>query len=466
MGLMRQSPLSKKLLPEQEDAAVFASSKNGSALFCEQRTGKTLITLRVVELTKAQECLFVVPLTNKHSTWTKLCGVFLKDYQVFTDWPKYKKATGKKILVVHYEELGDKKRNGRVVSRGIITKLARHKGWDLVVFDESQRLKARGSLASRCARRLRHARRRIVLSGTPIDKTPIDVWGQLRFADHTVFGDRWSDFDEKYLRPTGFMGYQRKFKEGAEEKFLRKLEKVAMRVERADLGIKEAHLTKFPVSMLGEQRRLYEKLEETAVLKIRGAKIKTPLKVTQMVKLQQLTSGFIFDEDKNITWTGSAKMRKLQWLLNRVKHRTPIVIFCRYLPEIEMIAKYCRSLFKCVEVLHGKVKDKKKDPARTRLLEKFQSGGIDVLIAQIKTGGVGVDMFASSCAIIMSRTFSYIDDDQVRARLLGLGKTERIDFFLIYVKGTIDEDIDIAVEEKCSVTKTVLKRLRRKTKWH
>lgn len=463
MGLTRRSTLSKKLLPEQEEAAVFAASKNGCALFCEQRTGKTLITLRVVELTDAQEALFVVPLTNKHTTWVKLVGVFLT-HKVFTEWEKFKKATGKKILIVHYEELGDKKRNGKVVSKGIITKLARYKNWDLVVFDESQRLKARGSLASRCARRLRHARRRIVLSGTPIDKTPIDVWAQLRFADHMIFGDKWSDFDEEYLKPTGFMGHQRKFKGGAEERFLKKLSQVAMRVERVDLGIKEAHLTKIPVRMLGEQRRLYEKLEETSVLK--NLKIKTPLKVTQMVKLQQLTSGFIFDEDKNITWTGSAKLRKFKWLLNKLRDRTPIVIFCRYLPEIEAIAEYCRTKFKRVEVLHGKVKDKKNDPRRTELLERFQSGKIDILIAQVKTGGVGVDLYRSSCAIIMSRTFSYIDDDQMRARLLGLGKTDRIDFFLIYVKGTIDEDIDIAVEAKCSVTKTVLNRLRRKKKWH
>src|SRR5205807_1251628 len=86
-----------------------------------------------------------------------------------------------------------------------VSKRMQRREWDLVIIDESQRLKARASGFSRAARRLRNqARRRLALSGTPIDDSPIDIFGQMRFADHTVLGEDFLTFAEKFCHRGGF----------------------------------------------------------------------------------------------------------------------------------------------------------------------------------------------------------------------------------------------------------------------
>jgi SNF2 family DNA or RNA helicase len=76
---------------------------------------------------------------------------------------------------------------------------AERQAWDLVVADESHKLKRPGGKGSLYFKRLRgRARHRLALTGTPMPHSPLDVYAQFRFLDASVFGPSFNAFKQKY----------------------------------------------------------------------------------------------------------------------------------------------------------------------------------------------------------------------------------------------------------------------------
>lgn len=448
----------KKLFDYQKPAAEFVLRHPGSCLFFDQGTGKTFVTLGVIE----RECenpdyqaLLVVLKTNKITTWDRALRKHLPQVNVHCsdDLDAFKKLPFPRVMLVHYEQL-TKRLTGRV----------KRLRWSFIAYDESQRLKARNSLSSRMAAQLRgSAERRVVLSGTPIDKSPVDLWAQLRFVDDTLFGSKWKEFFNRYLRKAGFMGYKHKFRAGKQELFLKRASKVCLRVDRSVLNLKGSRMHEVRFDLFGKQRELYDTLENDLVAEIgETGMVTTPLKVTLMGKLSQVTGGFVKDDDGTVHPVGRAKQRKLKAILPQLK--PPIVVFCRYIPEIHEVERILRGHYLAVKSIHGAVKDRENNRERTDILTRFQSGHIDALVCQIKTGGVGVDLFRSCNAVFYSTTFSYIDFEQAKSRLERYGQEKEVDFYYLMAQNTIDEDLLLALQNKHKVSSILFSRLQRQHK--
>jgi superfamily II DNA or RNA helicase len=211
-------------------------------------------------------------------------------------------------------------------------------------------------------------------------------------------------------------------------------------------------------------------MEEHMIAEINDdKKVIADLTITQLAKLQQITGGFIRstrgsdegqDEDHFIE--GSVKMKKLKGLLER--HNPPVIIFCKFLPEIEMIEEAIRRWYPDarIGVLTGKLKDTKTRKRRTNLLVRFQKGKIDYLISQFKTGGSGVDMFFADTGVMYSFTHSGIDNDQVFARMNHREKKTPPLMYRLVVKDSIDTDIIESLKSKLTTKGEFIKRLKKK----
>jgi superfamily II DNA or RNA helicase len=408
--------------------------------------------------------------TNLRSTWEKFLSAHLPLYTIFFDWIAYRdhqRAFHKKngrydhcILLINYEALGKKvTKSKKLVDR------FNDFGFDMVIYDEVQKNKARNSANSRYARRLRNVPYRLGLSGTPMDATPNDLWAVMRFIDYRVLGLQWGEYSRFFTKPAGYMGYKRKFNVRLHDVYVARIKPFVYRVTKQEAGIEPAVVKYVPVEMGRYQQRKYDELEADMMVDVRGEIITTPLKIVQIGKLQQITGGYLIDEEQELHRIGRAKQERLEQLLD--KYDGPLVIFCKYSHEVEECRKVASKYFHRVEVLTGKVKDKlyKRKPdslRRTKLLEAFQRGEIDVLVAQQRTGGVGVDMYRARLAIVYSCNHSFIDFDQMTSRLDFMGQTEQAKFLVLYVPNTIDADIRSAIKLKTSVTTATLNRLRRK----
>jgi superfamily II DNA or RNA helicase len=412
--------------------------------------------------------LLIVPLTNKQTTWQKKLAQLVP--QVPTHTPTRTKRTAllaalkafeEGVFLVHFEGYCS------------IAKQLRRRDWDLIIVDEAHRAKDRNSLFSRRLAFLRdHCARKIILTGTPIDEEPQDLWAQFRFLAVEVFGDRWKDFDEEYMEQPPEFDFN-KFGRGSV-----RLKRALMkhRILKSRLGFDWSKFDQFiskikdycwfeelpgakpnfhviKTKMYGYQRRVYDDLKTRGVVHLKdGARIKPDNEAVKRVKLLQITSGFLYDEEKEVHWIGRAKLRELLILLRKVK--LPVPVFCLYRPEIEELEKILPGR---VGVLSGKVKGED----RVKVQERFQAGKLDYLLCQTRTAGVGIDLYRAKSLVVLSSNQSSIDFDQLISRIRLPDQTEPVDIYLILVQETVDEDRQVDVFGKNRRVLKAMSQLRR-----
>lgn len=452
--------LYSKLWDYQKPAADFTLDREATALFLEQGTGKTFLTAGIIDkLIDDSFCgLLVVPAITiaQPNGWLHVLRKL--NVKVCRSRAKFKSTRGAKILLLSYEAFCPKRTKNNPRGSQTFVKWLVNFHWSLVVFDEAQKLTARGSRQSRTAGRIKNAERRIILTGTPWDSPeakPDEIWAQWRFLDPSLFGTRWAKFDRRYLRPTGWKGYKRKFKPGAQAKVIAKIDPYCVRITNEVLGLEPPKFIKCPVNMGAYSRDIYDRMEQDFVTKVGKGSTTAELRIVRDLRLQQICGGFIKLDDGREVMVGHAKLRRLKRLLEKVPH--PVVIFCRYLWEVDQIARRCSSANCRVATITGDTRD-----TRMKTLRLFKKGKIDVLVSQIRTGGVGINLQRAHIGIFYSTTYSHRDFYQAIYRLLRAGQKNKVKIYLLLAKDSVDEEIFHAVRYKYSTTELILRRFKRK----
>ncbi len=452
--------LYSKLLPEQKKACRFVLRHSGTNLFFDQGTGKTYVTLAVIDEESRDvsnyQAIVVCLKTNLFTTWVKKATDLIPHVNIATDFVTFKTLPFPRVLFINYEQTNNKRLRGQ---------LARVR-WTFAAFDEAQRLKKRSSLSSRFARMLRDVPRRMAMSGTPFDKNPTDLWAICQFVDQSLFGDNWKAFFKKYLKKAGFMGYGHKFRsKSLEEKFVDIAAKITLRVSRDILGLKGSGMKKIKFDLDPVQRQFYDRLERDLVVEFDGETeqriISTPMKATLQMKLHQITGGFIKDDEGEISIVGRSKLRALRDLLEK-QTKVPVVVFYVYTEEGNQIERLLRRMYHRVGRIHGKIKDTKRGRFRSDTIDAFQAGELDALAIQQRTGGVGVDLFEGSLGVFYSSTHSWIDFEQAKSRLERHGQKNYVDFFYLMARNSVDEDRYDAVSSKSKLNAVTFRRLQRR----
>jgi SNF2 family DNA or RNA helicase len=446
------TPLFEKLDWFQKEAVEFAIQKGSCALYMEQGTGKTWVSFGLLEQLLLRnpkaEGLIVGLLANLETTWWDQATKLFPQLNITRDWEEYKKLPAPKMLLCHYEYLTKHRK-----------KLCKKK-WTWIIVDESQRIKNRSSAASRAMRQFRYqSDNKIVLSGTPDDGDLTHYWAQFRFFAPQVFGDRWGDFDTEYLIPTGWMGKKRKFDTRKLAKFNALIEPWIKVVTNDVLNLKPPRHVRVTVDMPEHLRQRYDLMEDHLVVELKDQILAAQLPITKTVKLQQLCSGFIYDEEHNVHRFSTFRTRACQTIMERHRNEQ-MVIFCKYLPEIDSIEKLCGRMGLSVAILRGGRVYKK---LRPQLQRDFQDGKYDVAIVQIRSG-VGIDLFAAHIAIFYSTGHSSIDFQQSKARVYRRGQQNQVVYYYLVAKNSIDEDIQLALKQKRSVSRSVLTRMQTRLK--
>lgn len=432
----------EQLSPEQKEAADFLitmlKTKGGVGLLSDPGTGKTIVSMAVLQRFLPKNLLIVAPLTSLEVTWAKrLRNVFDK---ITTKVGEYTDG----VLLIGYEQFRTSKN---------INRICRKFKFDFALFDESQGLKHRGSNQSRAVRRLRlRVPMRMILSGTPIDESPIDMWAQMRFIAPDVLGDVWSPprkgqwegpyFADEFCKKSGFMGKEFIFRQEKLPEFLKRISPYLYRLTN-DLEQPEYHEIRVP--LLGDQRKIYDQMDKHGIVTIDGKNCKAGLVAVKNIRLFQITGGSLKMDDDSTVVVGHAKQRKLAWLVKRLKRP---VVFCKHLSELDDVVRILSDQFKRVAVLHGGVKDKKNDKRRTQLLEDFQAGKIDALGVQARTGGVSIEFTKSHECVFYSMSYSYIDFQQIIARFRRYGQEKQVQVYLIIASDTIDEEPRLVINDK------------------
>jgi len=326
---------------------------------------------------------------------------------------------------------------------------------DMVIIDESQKIKNPKAMRSQAMHKLGDVvKYKMILSGTPVTQSPLDLWSQYRFLDPTIFGTSFSQFKKRYAQMGGYGSYKVVGYNNLEE-LAAKAHSIAYRVSKEEAGIPESEGTLLYVDLEPEVMDLYKKLAKEAILKLGEEKVTAPIILTKLLRLQQVAGGFVKTESGTWYEVSRAKRISLRTELEQsIEAGEKIFIVARFIPEIEAISKMLTEMKINHVTLTGRVK-KSKD--RKRDQDLFQKNpNVKVFLAQIQTGGVAITLSAADHIIFYSWNFSFTDYDQAKSRPSLMKKKKAPKCTHIVADNTIDEDIIQALQEKQDVAKMVV----------
>ncbi|TXH19117.1 MAG: DEAD/DEAH box helicase [Hyphomicrobiaceae bacterium] len=447
----------------QRSVVEMAIKRKTLAAFAEQGTGKTWITAGVIERLRPSMSLLVVPLENIETTWQELLAKHFNVVRSLDDALAWQKAWAVPcVLLLHYQAINPK-----------LLKRLRRVRWDLIVYDESQRLKDRGSRLSRNAALLSASGEyRLALSGTPMDRQPNDLWAQFRFIRPSLLGT-WKEFEDRYLEPINIdlskykkgtvMWHRamkrrmialrrRPFNQAMMPQLVDTLRPYCVRVTKEVLNLKPVDFRVHPIILRGAHRAAYDAMDGRMV--IDWANVTAQHAGTKRMKLRQICGGFVINDDGEVIHLGNAKLSRLTYLLRTLPK--PVAVYCQFTHEIEAVASIARKQKWRTDTLTGA--DRKRRPDISRA---FQAGKIDVLVAQTKAGGVGIDLFRASQGIAYSLSESFIDSDQVWARLHRRGQENTVTWHVLVVQDSVDSDQYKSLLSKSSATEHTLNHFKR-----
>jgi hypothetical protein len=239
------------------------------------------------------------------------------------------------------------------------------------------------------------------------------------------------------------MGKKRKLLPAMRSKFLHRIADISFSVSDEEaLGLPPIQDIQIPVTLRGEQMEAYYQMEQDFVVELPGLELTAPLVVTQMMRLQQIVGGFLPDESGEPYKLQSIKLKACGEFLE--SHTGPLVIYCRFLWEIDAIAKLAAKLRRKPSIITGE--------HRVGSHTKF-----DVLICQVGiVAGLDGLQHVTSTGLFYSKSFSKIQYDQARSRLRRKGQDKHVKFFHLVAKSTIDFDIDTALQMKGDVIENVV----------
>ncbi len=322
--------------------------------------------------------------------------------------------------------------------------------WDLVVADEVHRCKAPGGKASRYLARLgKAARFRLGLSGTPMPHSPLDVYGYFRFIDATIFGWSFNRFRQHFAVMGGYQNHQVVGYDNLEE-LNRKFYSVAYACGKDVLDLPpEVHIT-YNCHLGSDARKVYRSLERDLIAEVQSGEVTAANALVKLLRLQQITGGYVRTDDGQEVQIDSAKMNLLRDVLEDIAPDEPVVVFCRFHRDLDAVNRVADEAGRRSLELSGRIDD----------LKRWQAGEAPVLAVQIDSGGVGIDLTRARYSIYYSLGFSLGSYEQSLARVHRPGQTRPVEYIHLLAEGTVDEKVMAALARRSDVVNTVLQQMK------
>lgn len=465
-------PVRAKMFRHQVRAANMAliqlSSKPsaGFGLLFEMGCGKTLTAIAIMGALYCQHKITRVLVVAPSS----VCSVWPHDLAAFAAFPyEVRVLLGeKKQRLEALHSLTDYPNTANRLLVAVINYEATHRegifealeGYaaDLIVCDESQRIKNPRAAQSRAVQMLGdRAACRLILSGTPVQNSAIDLYSQYRFLDPGVFGANFYAFRNRYCQMGGYGGHEVVGYQHMDE-LTRKEHSIALRVTKAEcLDLPGQTFVRRYVQLEPAARRLYAQIARASCAELEnGEHVTTSIVLTKLLRLMQLTGGFVqADGGDRPRPAGSAKLDALADILEDYVQEAgqKLVVFARFRPEIAAICQ----LLEQRGIRYGRIDGEVPMDQRGAIVETFQQDpGVKVFVAQIQTAGLGITLHAASAAVFYSLDFNYANYAQALARIHRIGQAQPVTYIHLLAEHTVDEQVLDALERKEDLARTIV----------
>ncbi len=311
--------------------------------------------------------------------------------------------------------------------------------FDTVVLDEAQHIKNRQTQNAQAVKAVR-AQHRLVLTGTPLENSVLDLWSIFDFLMPGYLGTA-KDFRERYELPIA-----KEKNAEAQARLARRLRPFMLRRLKkevaSDLPAKLEQVSFCELS--SDQRAVYQQVIEASrneVLEAVGAQgvAKSRMVVlTALLRLRQVCCDLrLLNLENTKPETASGKLELFGELLEEVMdggHR--VLVFSQFVGMLSLLKE--RLAEEGIEYcyLDGSTTD------RAKVVERFQTNAsIPVFLISLKAGGVGLNLTGADTVVHFDPWWNPAVEDQATDRAHRIGQTRVVTSYKLITRDTVEEKI-------------------------
>lgn len=486
------------LAPYQRVATQFSMWNEATGLFMDRGTGKTAATIQRI-CVEARKCraeekrmyrVLVVCPQQVRTNWQNELGRFatvkgkvtvirggqLERIRLLTHGIASKDEFGFSAIIASYD------------SAAIMIRQLTKIPWDLVVLDESHFIKSSATQRWKALIQLReNSKQRMILTGTPIGNSLMDLWAQLEFLGQGLSGyQRFKEFRANHgvFEPSG-TGVDRLVGVKNIAIIQERLARLTFSVTKAEAGLNlpDKVYDVYEVEMTPEQADWYNKLADSLTLEIESKLEAGPADsvtiesiLTSLLRLAQVTSGFIrtdavmdSSDPLGLTVLRPKQIRRIDGANPKIEaviemvtaeDRDPngkTIIWCNFVEDIRHLDEALTTAGVKHGTYYGATSERDREAAVTAFNNDPQ---FKVLICNPQTAGEGLNLLGYNPAsatpqdsycdheIFFSQNWSAILRAQAEDRAHRRGTKMPLRITDLVVLGTIDEEIRKRVQRK------------------
>jgi SNF2 family DNA or RNA helicase len=476
-------------MKHQVDGCARLAASSRFAMGAEQGTGKTWMLLADAEkrfLAGEIDALLVIAPNGVHINWVaREIPAHLSVPALCTFWvsgpSKKHQATlsrqlnydGERTLMVHAMNVDAvNTKGGYEHAERFIATFRRV----MMVVDESHTIK--NIDAKRTQRMIALGKKtaiRRIASGTLVANSPLDLFSQYEFLDQGLLGTRsYRAFVSEYaelipasspliqdiMRRTGARGAPQLVAKNHDGTLrFRNLEKLTALMAPHTYRVTKDECLDLPAKIYQsvyfdlepEQRRMYNQVAQERNWFRQDGSIDTFTALTVMMKLRQITSGFILVDGEPTTLAYAAP--RLALLKDIIEsYPGPILIWATFQEEMKQVAAMLQGLGETFREYHGATKA----VDRTAAINDFQGRTARIFLGNPAAAGMGLTLTAAETVVYFSSSFSLSERVQSEDRCHRIGTTKHVVYIDIIGRDTIDERIASALQNKALTAELIM----------
>ncbi|MGB1650662.1 MAG: DEAD/DEAH box helicase [Acidimicrobiales bacterium] len=465
-----------KPFKHQENALKDSWDAEYYALFMEMGTGKSKVAIDNIGVLYSQgelNAALVIAPKGVYDNWVKgEIPAHLPESvtrKVLRWEPKKTKAyteeledfimepfEGLKLFVMNVEALSTQ-RGAQTAGRFLVQNPE-----NMVVVDESTTIKNRKASRTKNLQVLqKYAKYRRILTGSPITKSPMDLFSQCYFLEPRALGyNSYFAFQNRYAiirqQTMGHRSFQEIVGYRRLDELNERLTGFSTRILKTEcLDLPEKLYTTRYVPLTAEQGKLYNQMKSMALAQLDNGELATTTSVlTQIMRLQQICCGHFTPDVGEIRSLDSNRLDELMNITEELQGKC--IIWASYTHDIQRIHSALRDCFgpEAVALYYGETPQEE----RQLIVERFQDpeDPLRFFVGQPKTGGYGITLTAATTVVYFSNSYDLEIRLQSEDRAHRIGQKNTVTYIDLVSPETLDEKILTALKNKVNLAETVL----------
>ena len=331
----------------------------------------------------------------------------------------------------------------------------------LMAIDESTTIKNPKAIRTKSIVKVgMNAKYKRILTGSPITKSPLDLYMQCYFLDPDLLGfDSYFAFRSRYAQMVSrnFGGRQVQIIASYRrlDELSSKVEPFSHRVLKEDcLDLPPKVYTKRIVELTPEQNKMYVTMKKLALAELNGKISTAPHVLTQIMRLHQITCGHFKSDDGTIQTIKNNRIDQLMEVLEEMEGKA--VIWAHYRYDIKNIVETVSKKYgeNSVVTYYG---DTSTDD-RQKAIKKIQDpkSPVRFIVGTPQTGGYGITLTGASTMIYYSNGYDLEKRQQSEARIDRIGQEKPMTYIDIIAEGTVDDKIVQSLRKKVNIATEIM----------